>query len=276
MFRPFTRTERDGFLNARREALQKYNQAADQADACVPWSEDEARALATVDQHRARLAQVERDYFERLPRLPMSPCPLCGRPLYRSFDPFGLDGLWWRADATPEEVPSCPHFCVLVGALSFGNASPSAGDFEVHPGPQAPYVIPRILELPTVIAVVGEIEMVNGYRAYPIAYFAEQRPAPEDLTAGWARPVFTYRRTLGEGGWRVPNDLWDFDLLPWLQRDKLRWCEPGSKNARLSTPSPDQCPYLNLPGERQRMIVQGANARPAGLPDGSTWLPPGF
>lgn len=258
---PFSGTERADLLRRYTEALNAYNALMD-AEAF-----DEARAS------HAEAERLQALYFDRLPRLPVSCCPYDGKPLYRTFDPYGLDGPWWRPDATPEEAPACPHFCVLRGAVHYQGRSPQAGDFEVHPGPEVPYVIPRLLEMDGMIAVIAQLEMENGFLAYTITYFAERRPPPQDLTAGWARTVHAYTTQLGEAGWSVPNDVWDFDLQPWLEKGKIRWCPPGSDNTFLSTDPPDQCPYVNLPGTRQRIVVEGDQAATRGLPTGEPLWP---
>ncbi len=273
MLQPFTEIEREEILTVYRTALTRYHEAMELSNSYKPWSKEEFEALHQAESHLKDALHAEKEYFERLPRLSMSCCPFDGKPLIRSFDPYGLDGLWWRSDASPEEIPSCPHFCVLHGALSFEDHEPRAGDFEVHPGPQVPYVIPRLLAYPEMIAVISQIRMKNGYIAYPIAYFAKRRPPQQELTAGWVRTNYVYTTQLGEHGWRIPNDLWDFDLRPWLQQGKIRWCPPGSDNAVLSTDSPEQCPYLDLLGERQRQVVQGNRVWARGFPDGKPVFP---
>jgi hypothetical protein len=220
--------------------------------------------------HLTDAFQAEKSYSAHLPRLTMSCCPFDGKPLVRSFDPFGLDGLWWQPDASPEEVPACPHFCVLLGAVNFSGQEPRAGNSEIYPGPQVPYVIPRLLNYPGMYAVIARLRMENGYLAYPVAYFAELRPPPQELTAGWARTCHVYRTYMGRDEWLTPNDAWDFDLRPWLEKGKIRWCPTDSDNSVLSTELPWRCPYLNLQGARQRMVVQGNRAWPRGLPSGET------
>jgi hypothetical protein len=237
------------------------------------WSPEETNLLKEAEAYLATAEVAEREYFARLPLVTMSCCPFDGRPLIRTFDPYGCDGLWWRSDAQPAEVPSCPHFCVLLGAVHCAGNAPEAGDFEVHPGPQVPYVVPRLLAYPTMVAVISHIQMANGYRAYPVAYFAAQRPPPQELTAGWARTNYVYTTQLSQDGWRIPNDPWDFDLLPWLRQGKIRWCPVGSENSVLSTALPETCPYLELPGERQRMVLYRSRAWRMGLPTGEPLWP---
>jgi hypothetical protein len=231
------------------------------------WIDDATGAFTDTAAYRdareayAEIIAIENEYFRSLPRLVMAPCPHCERPLYRSFDPFGLDGLWWRSDAQPEEPTPCPHFCVLLGAVNLGDHLPQL-EFDVHPGPGAPFVMPRLMTNLGMTAVVSEIPLVDGAVAYPIAYFAPKRPPAQTLTASWARTNYVYTTQLGEHGWRraeepsSPTDgTWDFDLLPWLTSGELRWCDPGSDRTKLSDASAETCPFLALPGRRVPQLL---------------------
>jgi hypothetical protein len=218
------------------------------------------RARAAVTD----MAAIEAEYLRRLPRPAVSCCPLCAKPLHRSFDPFGLDGLWWRSDAHPDEPQPCPHFCLLLGAVDLAGTTP-APDFDVHPGPGAPFVVPRILAMPEMVAVVSEIAISGGARAYPVAYFAPRRPPVQLLAAPWPRTRFVYKTQLGVQAWRradeppagLPADTRDFDLAPWIARGQLRWCAPGSDCSQLATTS---CPFVDLAGVRHPQLVVAAPA----------------
>jgi hypothetical protein len=212
----------------------------------------------------AEISRLEDEYFEQLPRVALASCPFCATPLSRTVDPFGLDGLWWRSHANPQEPQACPHFCVLLGAVDLGDHQPRPA-FDVHPGPGAPFVMPKLLAHPGMTAVVAEIPMVDGAIAYPVAYFAPRRPPVQTLTASWARTNFVYTTQLGEHAWRAadqpsgaPDDrTWDFELQPWLAAGRLRWCEPGTDRTRLSRAAPEACPFLGRSGARtaQRILA---------------------
>ena len=266
MFVPWTKDERHKLLEVLAASRRKYNEAMDRSAQFPAGSLSETQAIADASKHLATMERTEMEYFERLPRPVVSCCPFCNRPLLRTLDQFGVDGLWWRVDASPEETPPCPHFLVLLGAVAFSGV-PRGGAFEAYCGPAVPYVVPRLLRNPTVVAVVAQVTIL-GYTAYTIAYFVEERLAPRDLTAGWARSNYVYTAQLGESSWRIANDEWDFDLRPWLFSGKMRWCPQKGDNSTLSTDSPEHCPYLDLPGERQRLVVFVNQLVRRGLPDG--------
>ena len=210
----------------------------------------------------AEMAAADDAYFRDLPRIPVSCCPHCKKPLYRAFDPFGLEGLWWRSDAQPDEPQPCPHFCVLLGAVDLRTSRPRP-DFDVHPGPGAPFVVPRLLQNEGMVAVVSEIEMTAGAVAYPVAYFAPRRPPIQTLAAPWARTNFVYSTQLGIHAWRSADepapgapagDSWDFELSPWAASGSLR-CDPDTDRSKLSTSPPTAFPFANLPGLRQAQEI---------------------
>jgi hypothetical protein len=257
-----------------RAARAAYNRAMDehaaQFDTPIEIGID-ASSSAFVDtdayrragEARAEMAAVEAAYFRELPRMAMSCCPHCNRPLFRAFDPFGLDGLWWRSDAQPEEPQPCPHFCLLLGAVDLRAGRPRP-DFEVYPGPGAPFVVPRLLQNEGMVAVVSEIQMGDGAVAYPIAYFAPRRPPIQTLAAPWARTNFVYSTQLGVHAWRRADepapgeeapDGWDFALVPWVASGKLRWCDPGGDRSALSTAPAASFPFANLAGTRERQVI---------------------
>jgi hypothetical protein len=233
----------------------------------------QTRDETACDRHFAEARRIRDRYFERLPRVCMAACPICAKPLYRLFDPFGLDGLWWSASPAWSEPPCCPHYVLLRGAVAFNGRPIRAGDAVVHPGPEVPYVIPRLLEMDDMVMTIGELPMDPGYTAYPLAYFARRRPPTSELTSVWARPTFEYKNAAGEGGWNYANDPWEFDLMPWAARGRLRWLKAGSGNAELSDDPPERCPYLLLTGVRQALEVQRDTVRKIGVPDGQPIFP---
>lgn len=249
----------------RNEWLARYQSARQRLGRLTDAGGDPDAVMAAADE----VGALERGYAAGLPRLALSRCPFDDRPLHRSFDPFGLDGLWWHKNASPEEPAACPHFCALGGAVGFNGHPPRGGAFPAHTGPEVPFVYPRLLNLPGMVAVISEVPMDPGYTAYPIAYFAPRRPPAQELTAGWRRTVYSWVSQLGDSDFRIENDAWDFELRPWLEQGKLRWCVPGPDGPLLSDAPAAACPYLDLPGKREYLVVEGERCREIERPDGS-------
>ncbi len=206
--------------------------------------------------------QALSEYADRLPRVPMSACPFTGEILKRSFDPYGLDGPWWHKDRVfAVSEPRAPAaFQVLLGALSLRGRTPTEVTQEVLPGPEVPFVVPELLELPGMLAVVNQVPLVNGDIAYPIAYFSEAAIDPRDLHQPWLCAEFWFEKEAGGKAWSISSAVWDFDLAPYLASGKLRWIRPGDPALRvMGARSPESCPYVNLPGERRpQVLVQGS------------------
>ena len=272
----FRMAERDTLVLRHREARARYNRNLDAhvaklgMPAEIGIDESSTAYVATPEYAEALRAQaalvaIEREYFDRLPRVAMAPCPHCEKPLYRTFDPFGLDGLWWRSDACPDEPAACPHFCVLLGAVDLGAQTQTPRpDFDVHPGPGAPFVMPRLLAQPGMVAVVSELVMGDGVFVYPVAYFAPRRPPVQELAASWARTNFVYTTQLGAHAWRradeppdVPGEpTWDFALGRWVASGQLRWCEPRSDRTTLAPAGSGTCPFLGHTGIRSPQLIR--------------------
>src|SRR4051812_15774202 len=124
MWKPFDKAERDTILRDHAQA---------QVDLKDALKKDDDPAYDKADNAMKRLKGA---YFDGLPRAVMSTCPFCTKPLLRTFDPFGLEGMWWRSDVDPAEPASCTHFCLLRGAVNFQGKLPRGGAFQAHTGPE--------------------------------------------------------------------------------------------------------------------------------------------
>jgi len=252
---PFTEQDRQQLLATRQRALAEFDRRMSEAESKPLWSKEEKYAAEEARAQLRLIEKAENEYFQRVPRMPISRCPFDDKPLVRTFDRFGLDGLWWRSDSTPQELATCPHFCFLKGALNFNGRRALGGDFEAHVGPQVPYVLPQVLATAGVACVISQVEMAVGYSAYIIAYFAQRRPPAAELASNWPKTFYTYATAMGAHRWQYETQSWDFELAPWLEQKKIRWCRPGDVSALADGP-PSACPYAKLKGKRERMVVQ--------------------
>ena len=198
-----------------------------------------------------------KQYFVQLPRYTLGRCPVCGTPLEDVFDPWGLDGFWWL-ESLPVSRPklsSCEHFRVLTGAVNLNEKPPQGGDQECYPGPEVPYVIPRALKYPTMVAVILSIPMKNGYTAYPISYFSSEAPPTPALANPWTKKTFSYLHPSGRAVFTILSDPWDFELMPWVEEGKIQWIDAGDPNFTLKSAPASRCPYVNLKGLRERQTI---------------------
>jgi hypothetical protein len=215
------------------------------------------------------------EYSDRLPRVILSICPYCESPLKRAFDPFGLDGWWWHVDlqVSFNEPAPCEHFQVLLGALSLGQRAPAEVRAEVRPGPDVPFVVPALLELPGMIAVVGRTEILTGDIAYPIGYFSDREIAPLRLHQPWCRNMYWFEDEDGNSAWSVANDEFDFDLTPHLEAGRLRWADLDHPEAGVFPKEGEDFPWSGLEGDRERQQLVAGERDLLGLPTGDPLNP---
>jgi hypothetical protein len=197
---------------------------------------------------------IER-YWDWIMPLKLSRCPFCEKDFMRFFDAVDLKGFWWmdRTQRDRREPVCCPHFCLLLGAVNLNGLPPEGGIFECRPGPDIPYAIPRILGLPSMVAVISCLPMLCGYSAYPVVYFSSEPPQGRSLTRPWARKEYRFVSPDGTSGWDEVDDILDYDLFPWLEQGKVRWYADGKLSPAKADPR--QCPYLNVKGRGQQQVI---------------------
>ncbi|NJO14965.1 MAG: hypothetical protein HC877_04225 [Thioploca sp.] len=232
--------------------LNKYYEIDDQIDTL--WKEGKKEEVKKI---RNILDELREEYIRRLPVLPLSRCPFCGSLFKFLFDPWGLEGFWWNNwgggishwDYSPKP---CKHFILLLGALNLNGLPPKGGKGECRPGPEIPYVIARILNAHrSRVAVISSIPIHNGYTAYPIAYFTrEWSVSVGSITAHWMYETIN----IGAYWTDKPEDVFDYELLPWVQKGKIKWIEPNDETCTIS--NNPKFPYANLPGRRKELIIR--------------------
>ncbi len=244
-----TKEARDLLLASVREIRAKIREGARQQ----PKMTYQVRSPLTK-----QIGELLNQYFARLPRYPFGRCPVCSVLLEQVFDPWGLDGFWWQEDSNGRcpEPSACEHFRVLTGALNLNGKPPLGGEAESHPGPEAPYVIPKVLEMPTMVAVIASLPMTNGYTAFPVSYFSKDPPPSPALANPWTRTSCSFIARNGRSGFMYKTDPWDFELLPWVQKNKVQWIEPGDPQTILKSGRTARCPYVDLKGLRLQQEIR--------------------
>ena len=260
-----SRQERDALL----AELQTLNSRLYPNDRSLSPDEREAALL------RERYYGVLAEYADRLPRVVLSRCPLCGTPLKRAFDPYGLDGPWWWLIplCNFEEPRCCEHFKVLLGALDLHGREPLEVETEVRPGPDVPFVVPALLSLLDMVAVVGKVSLATRDTAYPIAYFSTEEIESINLHQPWCRDELWFKDENGNPCWTTANEVFDFDLLPYVTDGRMRWVDLDDPKVPLYPVAGVKCQFLDLPGDRERQQIVGGSRELIGLPDGEPLNP---
>ncbi|MCB2101951.1 MAG: hypothetical protein KDE22_13830, partial [Rhodobacterales bacterium] len=169
---------------------------------------------------------------------------------------------WWDARNPVRPIEPLPSTVFAwTGALHLGDPPP-ATPFLCKPGPEAPFVVPRLVADPRIRAVVSRLE-VGGRPAFLIVYFARTTPFELIRANAWGTDLYFARDDRGAGyaGRCLPSDLdYDFDLVPWIRAGRVLWITPGDPTLTLRATVAD-CPFLGLPGRRY----------PLALEDGDVW-----
>jgi hypothetical protein len=232
------------------------------------------------DEIKERYYQRMIEYLDRLPREVLSVCPFTGEPLKRAIDPWGFDGPFWHDGLSrrPEEPRPPGAFQVLLGGLKLNREAPTEAVDGVKPGPDVPFVVPDLLLLPGMVAVMARYRLPTGDDAYPVAYFAEDpsKIEPRQLHQEWLRPDYWFENDDGDQVWSIANEELDFELRPYLESGQLRWVDDLAaeepRALRLGVDA-DECPLLDLPGERKPQLFSDGQRDWLPLPDGSTVSP---
>lgn len=250
----------------RNELIQKYWESKRQTS----WPVFQTLTSAARKREYAKQDRLLDRYGNTLPAVPVSRCPECGELLSYVLDSFGLDGPWWHTGKLAEyRLPNEPHFRVLLGGVDFHSREPTEAAVHrtVRPGPGAPFVVPRMLDIEGMRAVLSTLSLPHGDTAYLVAYFSPKPLHGALLHQPWARIDYEVLDEDGENqGWGVSNDLWDFDLKPWIARGKLSWIEPDDPTFTLR--SDGNCPYLKLPGTRAPQSIDRGKLSTLDLPSG--------
>ncbi|QDU60486.1 hypothetical protein Pan216_13270 [Planctomycetes bacterium Pan216] len=199
-----------------------------------------------------QLTQLWEAYRTNVPVLELSRCPFTKEVWAHSLDNIGIDGLWWSLDKPqrPLDEPMGGKYLSFTGAVRHADPIP-AFPFLAEPGPEKPFVIPRLFEVDSVKAVVSHV-MIGELDAYPIVYFSDQSLPDECRTNDWGIDKFSYTDAAGvyrSGEWFDAEDEYDYVLEPWIDAGRLLWIAPGDTSLTLRTGTA-QCPYLKLPGKR--------------------------
>lgn len=222
-----------------------------------------------------RMKVIVREYFELLPEFVLSRCPHCDEPFSQKFDPWGLDGFWWQYEAASlhaSDPSACEHFVLLQGAVNLNGRRPAGGQAEAYIGPPSPFVAPKVLNLPTMKMVVSAFEMAGNLTAFPLVYFAREKPHGRLLMQSWRMKTYSWRDETGPA-WSICNEPWDFELKKWIEDDKVAWLpeklgvktdDPGT----LVSDDPSKYPFSDEITDQQRQVIIRDKLYGTGLPDG--------
>ncbi len=185
-----------------------------------------------------------------------------------NFGVFTLDANFWLLDydsaknVSPESI--CPHLFALDGALNLQNNPPPPKlngfkmmRFKITMAAEVPFVKPRILNKDGVIAVIHSVSNAGKYIGYSVSYFTKEKIPQSDFCIGWARQEYVDHldgiSNATFSGKR--SDKQDYDLIPWIKKEKLLWLEENAGNISLSKEE-ENFSYSNIQGRKHPYVIE--------------------
>ena len=234
-----SQVERDKVLDELREIEVK------QAQYEMMETEEETKKWEYYDELHD---QVKKEYKSRLPIQSLSVCPFCGATFQLEMDPFGYAGDWWPK--RPRIKNQCPHYVVLREVINLnGHRAQLKPNSSIQLGPEVPYVIKRLFKIPTMTCVIARLDLPCGYTYYPMTYFAENPPPPNEVKCGrWASEY--------HGGFEVVSDSWHFDIRAFVESGQLRWATIKDTKVTLQPLGVETFPFLDMSGHQGIQLAQ--------------------
>lgn len=210
-----------------------------------------------------RAATLRTEYSALLPEKRISRCPITGEIVTMAIDTFGIDGLWWDYNDPVRPAADVPETQIaFTGALKF-EGEIEVAPFTCKPGPEVPYVVPRLIRNSLVRAVISQIK-IGTHIGYPIVYFSNSPSKGVARFNDWGTDRYWVYD--GEGGWWdsvvEETESIDFDLGRWIESGRLMWIAPDDPKLTLRSGA-SGCPYLSITGRRSFFQTQ----------DGQIWEP---
>ncbi len=247
-----TKAERDAHLAEYRRLKRVHGQLYRELRKLSWESEERPPQRKRVKEAETLYKQALEDYYDLLPVFTLAVCPICGAPYQHRIDPFGFDGPWW-SNVKNGGIQNCAHAKLIRSAYRgvelMELKHDESSDFRL--GPEVPYVIARILEMDSMVCVVSRTKISDNDDLFAMVYFSALEVERLDLTMSWDAE--------NRGAWSHDSDRWDFDLKPWVENGKLRYCVPGEEPLRLGDTDVASFPFLEEPGYPARRFVAGGD-----------------
>ncbi|NLO09954.1 MAG: hypothetical protein GX129_08845 [Clostridiales bacterium] len=265
MSKQFSKKERVDILGRLLPLAQSYDRLASDIDL---YGDDEQAnpELNPLEEQlivmNNEIQELLESYMKGLPIRDLSRCPFTGEKVSMAIDDMGLDGLWWNYDSPKRPENKLPDtWFAIDGALMLKGEIEKA-PFLCSPGPDIPFVLPRLLEFIQAKAVISTIQ-IGSHIAYPICYYADPMLYGELRVNDWGTGRYWETGSMIPELWSpgqyislTPDkDEYDFDLEPWIKAGKLLWISPDDNSMTLHG-HVSGCPYLNLQGSRRLKFIR--------------------
>jgi len=232
----------------------------------VKWKQLVEKEMSTQEVNQEMEGLVE-TYLKQLPEVNISRCPFTGETMTLTMDVEGIDGLWWNNESPKRPEGKLPKtYFAMDGAMKL-EVVLEVAPFIVAPGPDVPFVIPRLLAFDQVKAVLSTVK-IGAHTGYMIVYYADPMLEGEKRVNDWGTERYweetdAFSGMVTPGQWvNVSPSLmdYDFDLAPYIRSGKLLWLEHQDASLQLKSVVKG-CPYLELEGSHKIKFIQ----------EGQTW-----
>lgn len=240
----------------------------------------ESELLDELESARAGRKKLFSQYpdHERLPEIMVSHCPYCNQEIWMWVDVFALDRQYWhRKKGGLHDVGEdrCPHLFCVDGALNLNGHQPKEVQADptdnltndrIRMAAEVPFVKPRVLNLPSMVAVIYQFPVAQKYTAYPIAYFAERQPDEDEFCLFWARTEFESVRAFDGDQGQITmtgkrRDIQDYELEKWVKQGKVLWLDPDDEDHPVVRGPAEAFPYYHLPGRRHPYTIKNGRVQ---------------
>ena len=232
-----SKAERDSVLLSISECKEKHKQMRKQG-----------LSLQSRKSIKEEIKRLENEYTSRLPIQSLSVCPFCGATFQLAMDPFGYAGDWWPS--RPLIKNQCPHYVGFREVINLnGHRAQLEPNLSFDLGPEVPYVIKRLFEIPTMTCVIARLDLPCGYTYYPMVYFAENPPPSHEVKCGEWASEYT-------GSFEVVSDSWHFDIRAFVESGQLRWATIEDTKVTLQPLGVETFPFLDMSGHQGIQLAQ--------------------
>ncbi|MBE9126181.1 MULTISPECIES: hypothetical protein [unclassified Coleofasciculus] len=224
---------------------------------------------ATVLFEQMQIAQQSVFY----PWVLVSRCPYCNKPIRQLATIISLrERVWYQnygdGRTGNDDIRGCSHLFCLDGALNLHGhqpietrqPAPGAFNKRITIAAEVPFVKPRVLNLPTMVAVIHSLPVAEQYTVYWTAYFTQQMPPKSEFCVPFARIGYTeiedtdYDEDYTIEGTRC--DAQEYDLTQWIEQEKLFWIDPDDETNPIVSNSAANFPYSNISGRKHPYYIE--------------------
>ncbi len=232
------------------------------------WLKRPDRYSQETEQLKRQVDEANAKVFN--PWILVSRCPYCQKPTEQLATIVDLGRrVWYQQYEHGGDIRGCRHLFCLDGALHLNGHQPPyikyrAPDANLYPNrinmaAEVPFIKPRVLNMPTMVAVIHSLLVEERYTAYWTAYFTQEQPSPERFCVGFARVGVEEIIPNGIDDLcihKVRREQQEYDLREWIEQEKVFWIDPDDEKNSIVQGKVEDFPYHNIPGRKHPYTIE--------------------